>query len=212
MFLAFLASVFPTSVVPAIPEPLTTLQDASAPAETWVPSLSTYWMEPPDESGYLSAILAADRGVLHLEAHWAYEDRDTLSVFVGRNFPIEGDLSGQVTPRIGIAGGDSDGIVPAVGLGLDWKKLSFSTDVEYMIGTSSETEDFLYSWSELTYAFTERFSAGLVGERTNVFDQDLSVDRGVVFGVSLGKAQLTAYVFNPDLDDPYVVIALGGSF
>jgi hypothetical protein len=182
-----------------------------APSQ-WTTSLSTYWIEPPHASGYLSAVLAADRGPLHLEAHWAYEDRDTFSVFAGKSFPIEGELSGHFTPRIGVAGGNSEGIVPAMALALDWKALSFSTDVEYMIGTSSDTSDFLYSWNELSYALSDRFHVGLVGQRTNVFDQELTVDRGLLFGVSFGRSALTAYVFNPDLDDPYVTIAFGTGF
>jgi len=182
------------------------------PPSEWVTSLATYWIEPPDASGYLSAVVTADRGPLHLEAHWAYEDRDTFSIFAGKSFPIEGDLSGHFTPRIGVAVGNSDGIVPAMALGLDWKKLSFVTDVEYMIGTSSDTSDFLYSWNELSWALSDRFSVGLVGQRTNVFSQDLTVDRGLLFGVALGKSRLTAYLFNPDLDDPYFTLAFGTGF
>jgi hypothetical protein len=186
---------------------------ASLTAEPqWTTSLSTYWIEPPYSSGYLSGVLYADRGSLHLEAHWAYEDRDTLSLFVGKSFPLAGDIAGSFTPRIGIAGGDSDGIVPAMALDLGWKSLSFSTDIEYMIGTSSETRDYLYSWSELSWAMTEKFSVGLVAQRTNVFDQYLSVDRGFFFGMALGQTRLTAYVFNPDLGDPYVTIALAAGF
>jgi hypothetical protein len=181
-------------------------------SSAWTTSLSTYWYEPPDESGYLSGILTADRGVLHLEAHWAYEDRDTLSLFVGRSIPIEGDVSGWFTPRVGIAGGDSDGVIPAAALDLGWKSLSFRTDVEYLFGTSDDTSDFLYSWSELSWTFAERFTVGLVGQRTNVFDQELTVDRGFLAGVSVGPTQITAYWFNPDVDDPYFSIAIGAAF
>jgi hypothetical protein len=64
--------------------------------------------------------------------------------------------------------------------------------------------------SELAYGFSERFSAGIVGQRTNVFDQELTIDRGLLFNVATGKgSHLTAYIFNPDLDDPYVSIAFG---
>jgi hypothetical protein len=193
-------------------ESLGSVPAQAPPPPQWTTSFSAFWMEPPHSSGYMSGILSADRGSLHLEAHWAYEDRDTFSVFAGKSFPIDGDIHGNFTPRIGVAGGNSDGIVPAMALGLNWKALSFTTDVEYMIGTSSDTSDFLYSWNELTWALSDRFTVGLVGQRTNVFKEDLTVDRGVLFGVSLGKSQLTAYVFNPDLSDPYVSIAFGTGF
>jgi len=208
MLIAPLLLLFPAA---AQEQPASTVAPIVTEPE-WTTSLATYWIEPPHDSGYLSAIVAADRGALHLEAHWAYEDRDTLSVFVGKSFPIEGDLEGSVTPRIGIAGGDSDGIVPAVGLDLAWDKLSFYTDVEYLIATSDDTDDFLYAWSELAWAFTDRFSAGIVGERTNAFDQELSVDRGLLLGMNFGRTQLTVYAFNLDVDDPYVTIALSAGF
>src|SRR5690349_5286403 len=120
---------------------------AQAPLETkpkWSTSISSFWIEPPHESGYLSAILYADKGPLHLEARWAYEGRDTASLSVGRSFPITGDVSGSITPMIGLAGGDSQGVVPAVSLELNWKQLSFSTDAEYLFGTDSDTSDFFY--------------------------------------------------------------------
>lgn len=193
---------------PEIQEPV----PQAPPPERWTTSLSTYWIEPPHGDGYLSAVLGADRGPLHLEAHWAYEDRDTASLFVGRTFPIGGDFAGTVTPRIGYASGDSDGIVPALNLEVGWKRLSFNTDIEYMIGTSNETQDFLYSWSELALSVNERISVGLVAQRTNIFEQELTVDRGFLVGVNLGRTWLTAYWFNPELDDPYFTVAFGAGF
>lgn len=185
---------------------------AAEPA--WTTSLQTFWIEPPEESGYLSGILSADRGALHLEAHWAYEDRDTFSFFVGRSVDLgfDGDFSGTLTPRIGYAFGDSDGVVPAANLDVAWKSLSFYTDAQYLIGTSDETDDYFYSWSELALNFGDRFSVGLVGQRTNVFDQELTVDRGFLIGATLGPTYVTAYLFNPDVDDPYWSVAVGAAF
>lgn len=197
------------------------LQDPAAQAPTrapaepppkWVTTLSAYWIEPPYESGYGSAILTADKGPLHLEAHWAYEARDTLSLFLGKTFPIAGDISGTVTPRVGIAGGDEQGLIPAINLAVAWNKLSFYTDFEYMIGLSSDTSDFLYSWTELQWAFTPRFSAGLVGQRTHTYAQDLEVDRGLMFSLALGRVRATGYVFNLDESHPYFTLAVGSGF
>jgi len=185
---------------------------APVPPSKWATAISTYWIEPPYQSGYLSAVVTADKGPMHLEAHWAYEDRDTFSLFAGKSFPIAGDITGTVTPRLGVAGGDSQGLIPAVNLALDWSKLSFYTDFEYMIGLSSDTSDFFYSWTELAWAFTPKFSAGLVAQRTHVYEQELEVDRGLMFGMNLGKARLTGYFFNLDENDPYFTIAIGTGF
>jgi hypothetical protein len=189
------------------PEPL-----QPAPTEpAWSLSLDTYWVEPPDDSGYLIGILYADRGQLHLEARYAYEDRDTASVFAGWRMPWEGTVSGSVTPMIGVAFGETDGVVPALSLEVGWGSFAFTSELEYLIGTSSESEDFFYSWSELTWSPSARFTLGLVGQRTNVFDQELEIDRGFLVGLGLGPAWLTAYVFNPD-QDAYVTVGLSAGF
>ena len=193
-------------------EPAGQARPQTPPPSKWQTAISTYWIEPPYQSGYFSAIVTADKGPLHLEAHWAYEDRDTLSLFLGKTFPIAGDLTGTVTPRLGVAGGDSSGLIPAVNLALDWNKLSFYTDFEYMIGLSSDTSDFLYSWTELQWEFSPRFSAGIVGQRTHVYAQDLEVDHGLLFSMALGKVRATGYVFNLDESHPYFTLAVGAGF
>ena len=188
-------------------------QDSSAPAKPkWSTSISSFWIEPPHQSGYLSAILYADNGPLHLEARWAYEGRDTGSLSVGKSIPIEGDISGSITPMIGFAAGDSQGVVPALSLELNWEKLRFSTNAEYLFGTDSDTSDFFYSWSELGWEASERLTLGLVGQRTNIFDEALTIDRGLFFGVKSGRTLFTAYVFNPDLDHPYWMVSIGAGF
>jgi hypothetical protein len=192
------------------PPPEAPVAPQAAPA--WSTSLETYFIDPPGEDGYLSAILSADRDRLHLEARWAYEDRDTASLNVGWAFPWEGELHGSLTPMIGYAAGQTDGVVTGVNIELGWKKLAFTSAAEYLIATSDDSQDFLYDWSELTWAVSERFTIGLVGQRTNVFDQELSVDRGLLVGLTLGRTYLTAYLFNPDQDDPYLTFALGAGF
>jgi hypothetical protein len=212
MLLAPLVLLLPAPLQdPAAQAPATRAQPAEPPPK-WVTTLSAYWIEPPYQSGYASAILTADKGPLHLEAHWAYEDRDTLSLFAGKSFPVAGDISGTVTPRLGVAGGDSSGLIPAINLALGWKKLSFYTDFEYMIGLSSDTSDFLYSWTELQWAFTPRFSAGIVGQRTHTYAQDLEVDRGLMFSWALGRVRATGYFFNLDESHPYFTLAVGSGF
>ena len=202
----------PQAQQPVQPAPAQAHAAPPQPPPHWVTTLSTYWIEPPYSSGYLSAIATGDRGPLHVEAHWAYEARDTLSLFVGKSFPVAGDISGTITPRLGVAGGDEQGLIPAVNLALDWKKLSFYTDFEYMIGLSSDTSDFLYSWSELQWAFSERFSAGIVGQRTHTYAQDLEVDHGLMASMALGKVRATGYVFNLDESHPYFMLAVGAGF
>ena len=45
-----------------------------ASADEWSFALSGFVFDPPDDSPYFSPIFYADRGALHLEARYNYED------------------------------------------------------------------------------------------------------------------------------------------
>jgi hypothetical protein len=44
-----------------------------------------------------------------------------------------------------------------------------------------------------------------------VYETDFDIQRGLLAGVTLGRLDLTAYIFNPD-DSPSLVVAFGVGF
>jgi hypothetical protein len=190
-------------------EPAPTAPAGPTPEEpSWTLALELYRFDPDDDDPYTSAILRADRGVLHLEARYQYEDLDTGSFFVGRSFSWGEELALELVPMVGVVAGETDGVAPGVEAELCWKDLAWYAESEYLIDLDDRDDSYLYTWSELTLAPTDWLRFGLVAQRTRVFDQDLDVDRGLLFGLSAKALRFNLYVFNPD-DDPYAVLSLG---
>lgn len=177
--------------------------------ENWSYSLSVYGFDPPEEGSYVSGILAVDRGALHLEARYQYEDLDTGSFFVGRNFAWDGEVGVALVPLAGVVFGRTEGIAPAVELDLTWKALEFYVEAEYVFDLEDSDDSFFYAWSELTLAPTEWLSFGLVAQRTRVFDQELELDRGLLLRLAHEAFSLDLYFFNIEQDDPYFGLSLG---
>jgi hypothetical protein len=203
-----------TSAVLALSTPAVP-QDPPEPEpaeEAWSFSLALYGFDPPDDDFYSTVIGYADRGPLHLEARYQYEALDSASFFVGRRFAFEGDVAAEVVPMIGVVGGDLDGIAPGFSADLTWRKLGWYVESVYVVDLDDSDENFLYTWSELTYAATDWFSFGLVGQRTRIRDQELEVDRGLLAEVALKKVSVSLYLFNPDQDDPYLGFSVGMGF
>jgi len=189
--------------------------DAPPPAiqeEAWEISIGSYALDPPGEDAYLAPIVTADRGALHLEARYNYEELDAGSVFVGRNFSFGDELSLDLTPIFGVVAGPVTGVAPGLELEVAWKGLALYAETEYVIDLEQRADDFLYTWSELTFAPTDWGRFGLVGQRTRVFDQELEVDRGLLVGVTFGGFWLDLYLFNPDGDEPYAGGSVGVGF
>jgi hypothetical protein len=67
-------------------------------------------------------------------------------------------------------------------------------------------------WSELSLRPTHWLRAGLVTQRTRVYQTERDIQRGLLVGASLGRLEAAVYFFNPGSDDHFTVVSLGVSF
>ena len=178
-------------------------------AETWELSGSVFYSDPPGSEDRLTPILYAAKGALHLEARYNYEDLETLSLWAGWTFDAEGTIEGSLTPMLGLAVGDTDGIAPGLELDLGWRRVAWYAETEYLFDLHDRDDDFFYAWSTLTYAFAEGLNAGLVTERSKLVDTDFSVQRGLALELAAGPVGLSLYAFNiGSEDDSYAVVSI----
>lgn len=185
--------------------------EADAP-DHWSFSLSAYTYLVPGEDDYVQPTFTADRGWLHLEARYNYEDQDTASLWVGYNLSGGEAWAWEITPMLGAVFGDTDGIAPGYKGSLGWKRLELYSEGEYVFDTGDSSDSFFYNWSELTFAPADWCRFGMVTQRTRAYGSDRDVQRGLLAGVSFERVDVTAYVLNPDDDDPTWVFAVGFSF
>ena len=181
-----------------------------APEWEWGPSVLYYVLR--DEPDFLQPTLTLDRGALHLEARYNYEDRETGSAFVGWNLSVGEELRFGVTPMIGGVFGRTNGIAPALTLTLEWGPLALWSQGEYVFDLGDASASFFYSWSEFSVTGPEWLRVGLVLQRTKVFETTTEVQGGPLVGVTVWKLSATAYLFAPGQDDQFTVVAIAGSF
>ena len=183
------------------------------PAEpAWSLGASLYSYFPPDSQNYLQPTIRADRDWLHLEARYNYEALQTGSVWIGYNFSVGNELKLDFTPMLGAVSGKTNGLAPGFEATLTWRKLQFYGEAEYVFDKDNSADSYFYMWSELTYAPSDWFRFGLVGQRTRAYQTDVETQRGLLARFTYKKADLTAHVFNPGTDYPTYVLSVGVSF
>jgi hypothetical protein len=173
-------------------------------------SVSTYFV--PDFREYVQPTFTGDRGWLHLEIRYNYENLDTGSLWLGYNFGGGEKVEWEFTPMVGGVFGETTGVAPGYRLSLSYSKLAFSSEGEFVFDTSDKEGSFLYFWSELSYAPVEWFRFGLAGQRTRAYQSDVDIQRGILIGVSWKQMDLTTYIFNLDHGKPTWVFAVSLSF
>src|SRR4030095_12729434 len=96
----------------------------------------------PHDRDFVQPTFTADRGRLHLEARYNYEDLETGSAWVGFNFSLGGEVALEATPMLGGVFGKTDGIAPGYKFSLTYWKLELYSEGEYLIDVGDSSESF----------------------------------------------------------------------
>jgi hypothetical protein len=113
---------------------------------------------------------------------------------------------------LGAAFGAIGGIAPGYRLSLEWRRLGLSSESEYLFDFADRADSFFYNWSELTISTTNGIRAGLVLQKTRAYESPREVQRGFLLGFHFHRAELAAYLFNPDDDRPLGVVSVSAEF
>ncbi len=183
------------------------------PAEpAWELALTAYPTRVRGGESYTSAILAADRGALHLEARVNYESIGARSAFVGWTFSGGETLAWELTPLLGGAWGATQAFVPGLEASVAWRRLDLYVEAEYVRDSKAHDDSYFYAWSELGFRPVEWLRVGVVGQRTRAYGGERDIQRGPFAQVTLGPFTLGGFWFNPGSDDQVFVGALGVAF
>ncbi len=161
---------------------------------------------------FILPVLTADYSHLHLETRYNYEDFQTLSIFAGYTLATEGKVSLALTPMLGTAIGNTTGIIPAMEATISWANLELYTETEWLIDPASSENNFLYTWSDLTYAPWDHYYFGISGQRTRLIDSGPEIERGLVAGYFNDLLNLSVYTYNIGTGDFFVLLNTAVSF
>ena len=186
---------------------------ASRPEKpSWEFALTAYPTQVRGGDNTTSAIAVADRGALHFEARYGYEMKDSRSAFAGWTFSGGEEFSWELTPLLGGAWGPLQAIVPGFEASLAWKRLDFYVEAEFVRDRGEKSDSYNYAWSELGFKPLEWLRVGAVGQRTRAYGGDREFQRGPFAQVTLGRATLGGFWFNPGSKDQVFVASIGASF
>jgi hypothetical protein len=157
-------------------------------------------------------IFIADKGNLHIEARYNYEDLKTASAWIGYNFFGGDEFEYFITPMAGGAFGRTNGIAAGIELTFGFAGFELYSESEYLFDVESKENNFFYNWSDLTYSPTDWLWFGISGQLTKVYETELETDRGLMLGVAYQKFEFTGYYYNAFTDDDFFMLALSTEF
>src|SRR5262249_45372105 len=140
-----------------------------------------------------------------------YEDRRSVSGFVGWTFERGTSATLELTPMIGAVAGETDGFVPGLELTFDWRRLEVYSEGEFVIGVAGTTS-FFYNWFEASVRAPDWLRIGIATQHTRAFDAPREIQRGVLMGVTVGRVEGVICVFNPGSHGAYAIASMSVGF
>jgi hypothetical protein len=179
---------------------------------SWSFEAEGYYYIFPHEKNTITLMGYADYKAFHSEIRYNYEDLQTVSVFGGYRFTGGHQFTFELTPVLGFAFGNTNGIIPGFLVDLNWKKFDFYSESEYVIDFEGKENYYFYTWSELGITPFNNFRTGISANRTKLFHSALDFQRGIFAEYSLGKFTGGVHYFNPFSSDSYVIVTLDYEF
>ncbi|MBL7852250.1 MAG: hypothetical protein JNN04_15210 [Cyclobacteriaceae bacterium] len=186
-------------------------QEADTSQWNFAADLNGYAFEGGDK--LLLPVFKADRGWLHLEARYNYEDMQTFSGWVGYNW--ESSLSRMdfvITPMVGIATGNTKGFLAGFEATFQLGKFELYSETEHLWDAASSEYNFFYTWTDLTYSPKEWWWVGLSAQRTRLYATDLELQRGFILGLGAGPWSFTGYLYNWGMGEAFGLLTVEFEF
>jgi hypothetical protein len=134
----------------------------------------------------------------YLETRYNYEEKRSLSLYVGKAFQGGNEFSFSIIPIVGGVVGRYKGGSAGLNVALEYKRFFFESQSQYTFSAKDEVENFFFSWSELGYQPRKWFYGGLAMQPTYYpHTKNNSLSPGFMMGFSFGKWSLPLYMFNP---------------
>ena len=183
-------------------------RDLSAPAERWTYAVSAYYFAFPHESDYWVGLATANRGDLHLQARYNYENINAGSIFAGWTFAAGETFSVSLTPIVGAVFGTTRGVAPGAQVAAAWRSFDFYWEGEYVFDVQNRGNSYFYAWTELAAKPVEWLRGGFVGQRTSINQSDRSIQLGGFAQLLFGRTSFGVYLFNPGSTDWFAATSL----
>lgn len=144
----------------------------------------------------------------YAEGRYNYEESETFSLYVGKTFSRENNLSYSLTPLLGGALGNFNGVSAGLNMDFDYNRFSFSGQSQYSFSTDQRADNFFYNWSELVYQPLGWLYGGVSVQNTHLYKTETVYEPGVLLGITFRNLTIPMYTFAPFKKNRYFILGL----
>jgi len=173
------------------------------------------WVEVfimPDEKDIFNPTFYARHQSLHLEGRYNYEDRNTVSTWVGRKFEFGQPVEFVFVPMGGIIFGNTNGMAPGLEMEIVYRKFDFYSEMEYVFDFESRQNNLFYMYSELAIRPIDALRTGIIAQRTKLVETEHEIQRGLFAEYYFKRFRAGVFYFSPFSSDNFWIASVSVDF
>lgn len=170
------------------------LPDATAQSKTGIENYSM--LGAGQEYVWMPVAHHKGKKGFYTELRYNYEAMKTGSVYLGKSFSKEANVSYDITPMGGFVFGEYTGGSLAMNAEVEYKKIFLSSQTQYTVNKDDRANNYFFNWSELGYQPVKWFYAGVSAQLTKPYAETLTPEYGLMIGLVFKKITVPVYVFN----------------
>ena len=156
-----------------------------------------YYYTGDGTSSIVPKIYYQNRKNWYGELRYNYEESQTVSLNAGKKFSNKNLFSYSITPVAGIVLGKLNGITTGTNIDMDYKKLFFSSEIQYTFSMEKRTANLFLSWSEFGYQISKPIYCGIALQMTHHYSIKNIWEPGIIMGWIYKSWTFPLYAFNP---------------
>jgi len=166
----------------------------------------------PDEKDIFNPTFYARHQSLHLEGRYNYEDRNTVSTWVGRKFEFGQPVEFVFVPMGGIIFGNTNGMAPGLEMEIVYRKFDFYSEMEYVFDFESRQNNLFYMYSELAIRPIDALRTGIIAQRTKLVETEHEIQRGLFAEYYFKRFRAGVFYFSPFSSDNFWIASVSVDF
>ena len=133
----------------------------------------------------------------YAESRYNYEELNTFSFYMGRTFFKESAVSYSISPIAGAVIGDFNGGSIGANISLGYKNFYIYTQPQYTFSLEAAYNNFIYSWTDITYSPLNWLSVGVSLQHTKPYRSKGFIENGLVIEAAYKKFTFPVYIYSP---------------
>lgn len=133
----------------------------------------------------------------YAEGRYNYEALNTFSLYMGRTFSGASGLSYSISPIAGAVVGEFNGGSVGANVSLGYKNFYLYTQPQYSFSVENAINNFIYSWTDITYSPLNWLSVGVSLQHTKPYKTKGYIENGLVVEAAYKKFTFPVYIYSP---------------